>query len=266
MQSGRAEPLYDTVGTGYDTTRRADPYLTGRLAHHLALSGSRAYLDLACGTGNYTTALAALGGEWFGVDQSRRMLESARQKEGPVKWVQADASALPFPNGVFFGVIATCAIHHFPSIRDVFSEVFRVLASGSFIIFTDTHQQMRGYWLNEYFPDAMGKSIVQMPDLDEVQSALQDAGFQVACTETYDVQPDLQDFFLYSGKHRPEIYLSESVRRGITTFALLADPTEVETGVQRLSADIQSGHIAQVMANYRNDGGDYLFVVAEKSG
>ena len=127
-----------------------------------------------------------------------------------------------------------------------------------------THQQMRGYWLNEYFPDAMEKSIVQMPDLEVVESALADAGFRVAYTEPYMVQTDLRDFFLYSGKHRPEMYLAESVRQNITTFVSLADPAEVISGCQRLRADIESGHIGQVMRDYDNNDGDYLFVVAEK--
>ena len=28
-------PLYDSIGVGYDTTRRADPYIASRLWHHL---------------------------------------------------------------------------------------------------------------------------------------------------------------------------------------------------------------------------------------
>jgi hypothetical protein len=62
------------------------------------------------------------------------------------------------------------------------------------------------------------------------------------------------------------MYLSESVRRGISTFASLADPFEVETGCQRLRADTQSGRIYQVIQGYRHDQGDYLFIVAAKDG
>ena len=53
---------YDTIGVGYDATRRADPYIAGRLAHHLAIGAESTYLDVACGSGNYTVALAGLGG------------------------------------------------------------------------------------------------------------------------------------------------------------------------------------------------------------
>ena len=115
------------------------------------------------------------------------------------------------------------------------------------MIFTATPEQMKGYWLNEYFPVAMAKSMEQMPEPELVQDSLTAAGFRVTFTEAYEVLPDLQDFFLYSGKHHPEMYLSETVRKGISTFASLAEPVEVISGCARLRADIESGRIDQVM-------------------
>jgi ubiquinone/menaquinone biosynthesis C-methylase UbiE len=183
--------LYDNIGVGYDTTRLADPYITDCLAHHLAIANNETYLDVACGTGNYTAALASRGGEWHGIDQSRHMIEAARQKTDAVAWYRADATGLPFGDRLFSGALCTCAIHHFDALEPVFKEVYRVLAQGRLVIFTTTREQMRGYWLNEYFPNAMKKSIEQMPDIDEVQEALTRAGFQIAYTEPYEIQPDL---------------------------------------------------------------------------
>jgi hypothetical protein len=60
---------------------------------------------------------------------------------------------------------------------------------------------MQSYWLNEYFPDAMLKSIEQMPALDLVTGALTQAGFTSIDTEGFDIRDGLQDFFLYSGKY-----------------------------------------------------------------
>ena len=54
------------------------------------------------------------------------------------------------------------------------------------------------------------------------------------------------------------------MRAGISTFAALTDAAEVEEGCQKLSQDIASGRIAEVMARYRHEQGDYLFVVGEK--
>jgi len=260
--------LYDRIGQGYDTTRRADPAIARRLADHLQLQPSlqpdRRYLDVACGTGNYTTALAATGARLYGVDRSRRMLATARTKDPTVAWLLGDVAAMPFRDNSFSGALCTLAIHHFRSLQPVFREVARVLRhEGRFVIFTTTPEQTRGYWLAEYFPDAMARSVDQLPSLESIRHDLASAGLRVAATDPYDVQPDLQDFFLYSGKHRPEIYLEPRVRAGISTFASLADPTEVHAGCTKLADDIQSGRIADVIAAHRHDHGDYLFIIAE---
>ncbi len=266
MSSSTAAPLYDSIGAYYDATRRADPYLTERLAHHLNLQSGRRYLDIACGTGNYTAQLAARGGFWYGLDLSSGMLGSARRKSRGVHLVRGDAAAFPFADLSFDGAVCTMALHHLPDLMPVFCEAHRVLRQGRLVIFTSTGEQLANYWLNEYFPIAMERSADQMPPVDSVMAALNAADFTLTHIEPYYVQPDLQDLFLYAGKLRPELYLSETVRRGISTFSTLADPHELEEGCQRLQRDIESGVIKQVAEKYRNDGGDYLFIMASRQG
>ncbi len=256
--------LYDRIGGGYDVTRRPDPIIAGRLGHHLAVESHGNYLDIGCGTGNYTSILAAVGGGWTGVELSSNMIAEARGKSSQVQWCLAGAQALPFFGWNFYGAVCTLAVHHFDDLLPVFREVHRVLDKGKFVILTAMPEQTQSYWLNEYFPEAMRMSIEQMPALDLVTGALTQAGFTSLETEGFDIRNDLQDFFLYSGKHRPEMYLDEGVRRGISTFASLADPAEVAGGCLRLAADIRSGRINEVMVAYENRGGDYLFVIATK--
>jgi ubiquinone/menaquinone biosynthesis C-methylase UbiE len=257
-------PLYDQIGTRYDATRRADPFLVTRLIEHLHLELPGTYLDMACGTGNYTVAVAQAGVRVHGIDQSSRMIAAARQKSRVATWHIGNVEAVPFRDGAFSGVMCTLAIHHFKALQPAFQEAFRVLAQGRFVLFTSTAEQMRGYWLNAYFPAAMARSIVQMPGLQAIGQALRQSGFASMHTEPYEVQTDLQDLFLYSGKHRPEMYLDPHVRAGISTFAVLAEASEVEEGCRKLSQDMASGRIAEVIASYQQAQGDYLFVVAEK--
>ena len=262
MSDSHAVPLYDNIGVNYDATRRADPFLAGRLVHHLRpFSGGR-FLDLACGTGNYTLAMAEETGFWHGLDMSLGMLRTALGKGGNIHLCQGNAAALPFKTDSFAGAICTMALHHLASLLPVFQEIFRVIDRGRLVIFTSTAEQMRGYWLNEYFPIAMARSTMQMPSLDAVLESLAAAGFALECTEKYDVRPDLQDLFLYAGKYRPEFYLDEEIRRGISTFSTQSDPEELASGCQRLRQDMASGRINQVTESFRNDGGDYIFVVA----
>ena len=264
MTDSHAFPLYDNIGVNYDATRRADPYLAGRLLYLLRPDPGGRFLDLACGTGNYTAALAEEAGTWHGLDLSLGMLRSAIGKRDDIHFCRGNAAALPFKSGSFNGAICTMALHHLASLLPVFQETFRVVARGRLVIFTSTAEQMRGYWLNEYFPIAMARSTAQMPALDVVLDSLTEARFTLDGTERYDVRPDLQDLFLYSGKHRPEFYLDEEMRRGISTFSTQSDPEEMETGCLRLRRDIASGRINEVAESYRNDRGDYIFVVAYK--
>lgn len=58
--------------------------------------GATTIVDLGCGTGLVTCALAALPGvSVVGVEPSRLMLEQARRRCEGVRWVHGDASAIP---------------------------------------------------------------------------------------------------------------------------------------------------------------------------
>nr|WP_238446528.1 class I SAM-dependent methyltransferase [Alkalihalophilus pseudofirmus] len=112
---------------------------------------------MACGTGNYTIALEKTGLKITGSDVSEEMIKKAKGKSSTIDWEVADVNKLPYENNVFEGVTCTLAIHHFNELLPAFKEVFRVLDKGRFVIFTSSPEQMKNYWLKEYFPDAIEK-------------------------------------------------------------------------------------------------------------
>ena len=150
--------LYDDIGAAYQISRRADPAIVVAFADLLQLKSGATYWDIACGTGNYTRAMAAHGGTWHGIDASGVMPAQAHAQPGPVRWYEAEASRLPFPDGVFDGALCTLAIHHFGDLVRPFEEVRRTLKAGRFVLFTGLAEQMRNYWLCHYFPDMMRRS------------------------------------------------------------------------------------------------------------
>jgi ubiquinone/menaquinone biosynthesis C-methylase UbiE len=256
--------IYDQIGQGYDRTRHADPYIASRLIRHLG-AGLGRHLDIGCGSGNYTSALARAGLEFIGADVSATMLARAREKAPSIDWVQADAAALPFPSGCFAGALCVFAHHHFSDPGRSLAESFRILSPGArFVLFNSTTEQTRGYWLAEYFPRMMARVIDYCAGLDQTGARLERAGFRTVKSEPYDVRPNLEDHFLYSGKHRPESYLDSRMRAGTSAFAMFGEPVEIAGGCARLTDDINSGRIEQVIASYRHDRGDYMFWIAEK--
>ncbi len=259
---------YNRIGMDYNRTRQADAYLVERFLHHLDPVPSGNYLDLGCGTGNYTLALHREGYEFMGVDPSELMLQAARKRVGSIRWAIGVAENIPAEDNAFDGVIACLTLHHWHDLAKGFREVDRVLRpGGNFVIFTTTPGQTAGYWLNHYFPEMMSASIRQLPSLERINESLANTGLKVVDQEKYFVQNDLADKFLYAGKHDPAFYLDSRNRQGISSFSALSDPEEVRMGLAALKSAITSGEIDEVIKrNTNNDDGDYLFLRLRSEG
>lgn len=260
------EIKYDKIGVGYNETRKADEYIFERLCHHLNPNKRELYLDIGCGTGNYTNKFQEKGFEFIGIDPSKKMLQKAIEKNDKIKWIRGDAENTDLESDSVNGVIATLTIHHWQDLNLSFQELFRISKKGGkIVIFTSTPWQMKGYWLNHYFPKMMADSMKQMPSFKSLESALNSTGLSIKTTEKYFVRPNLQDQFLYVGKHHPLLYFDFEVQRGISSFSSLSNKKEVNDGLSKMKEDINSGKIDEVIKSFENDFGDYLFVIAQKN-
>jgi SAM-dependent methyltransferase len=97
------------------------------------------WLDLSCGPGLFTRALAASapGALVVGLDISRPMLEvAAKRSKGysNVALVRGDAHALPFVAASFGGVNNSGALHAYDDPELVFREVWRILRPGGLYV------------------------------------------------------------------------------------------------------------------------------------
>jgi SAM-dependent methyltransferase len=194
------------------------------------------------------------------------MLEKAKARNVQVDWRKGTAEELPLEDGSADGVTASFTLHHWTNLEAAFGEIHRVLRPGGrLVILTSTPEQMKGYWLNKYFPQMMQDSMRQMPSYEVVTGAMEAAGLVVEGVEKYFIREDLEDWFLYSGKHDPTRYLDPGVRMGISSFSDLARQEEVRDGLSKLDADLHSRVINRVMDEYKNDKGDYLFIVGRKA-
>ncbi|MFK7907932.1 MAG: class I SAM-dependent methyltransferase [Chitinophagales bacterium] len=257
---------YNKIGHNYNQTRKPDPQLTENLYQHLQPQTSGVYLDIGCGTGNYTIALHQQKNvQFIGVEPSTKMLEIAKSKCNTIDWRYGTAEKIPLEDASVAGIMGTLTVHHWQDMGKAFAELYRVLKpKGKLVIFTSTPEQMKGYWLNHYFPMMLEKSMQPMPAFEVFEKHLTENGFQNIRTDKYFIQADLQDLFLYSGKFDPNLYLQPHVRKGISSFADLANQAEVEKGLAVLQADILSGDWQKLKEKYENEEGDYLYVITEK--
>lgn len=256
---------YDSIGIGYNTTRKVDPYLFRQLLSHLNPQKEGVYLDIGCGTGNYTHEFQKKGYSFIGIDPSKEMLKQAKARNKDIEWKIGVAENTGLIENSVDGVIAFLTLHHWTDLNRSFSELARVLKpNGRFVLFTSTPEQMEGYWLSHYFPKMLSDSKAKMPSLVLIENAMKKVGIQLEKTRSYFVRPDLKDLFLYSGKHNPDLYFDEKVRHGISSFASLENKDEVRKGLSTLKTDIASGKIHEIIKSHENTLGDYLFVIGRK--
>jgi len=95
-------------------------------------------LDIGCGTGNYSLVLAQKGLKVTGIDISPQMLAQARAKAEKenlaIKFIIADAMALPFPNNFFDRVLAVSSVEFLPDLGAALNEAYRVLKQGGRLV------------------------------------------------------------------------------------------------------------------------------------
>lgn len=257
---------YDRIGKFYNRTRTADPFLAEKFFQLLTPPNQGKFLDIGCGTGNYTIALKKMGLDFVGVDPSTKMLKKAKAKSDKIRWEIGKSEKIPFENETFIGALASLTIHHWSDLSVSFAEIKRILKpAGKFLIFTSTYEQTLSYWLKHYFPAMIKNSAKQMPEFSEIGKALENNRFEILESEIYFVQEDLKDMFLYSGKHNPQIYLDPQIRQGISSFSDMAKADEVALGLEKLQQDIETGKICRIIEEFENKDGDYLFIVSKKA-
>ena len=124
--------MFDAIAPRYDLvnrvmTFRMDVGWRRRTVRKLQLGPGSVVLDLACGTGDLCRELSAQGLRPIGMDLSYGMLANARTE---VPLAQADALALPVPDGSVDGVSCGFALRNFLALEPFFAELARVVRPG----------------------------------------------------------------------------------------------------------------------------------------
>jgi SAM-dependent methyltransferase len=104
------------------------------LCESVDLRAGERVLDVACGTGNAALAAARRFCQVVGVDYVPALLQRARQRASAeglgATFQEADAEALPFPDGSFDVVLSTCGAMFAPDQERTASELLRVCRPG----------------------------------------------------------------------------------------------------------------------------------------
>ncbi|HBZ93947.1 MAG TPA: malonyl-[acyl-carrier protein] O-methyltransferase BioC [Pseudomonas sp.] len=143
----RAAESYDSVAELQRTVG------TQLLAQLPAALQPRRWLDLGCGTGHFTRALAEryAQGEGLALDIAEGMLRHARPQGGAAYFVAGDAEALPLQDASVDLLFSSLALQWCGDFPRVLSEAQRVLRPGGVLGFSSlcvgTLQELRDSWL-----------------------------------------------------------------------------------------------------------------------
>jgi SAM-dependent methyltransferase len=134
-------------------------------------------LELGPGPGLATDVLRQTAGHLTAIEVDPQLAASldSRLRGSNVRVIAGDATAMPFADGQFSGVVSFTMLHHVPSPElqdELFRQVWRVLTPGGVFVGSDSLQS----WLMKLIH--IGDTLVPI-DPDTVGSRLEAAGFQV---------------------------------------------------------------------------------------
>lgn len=136
----RSETFDQSAGHGVRTQDELRGW-SNILARHIASPENAHVLELACGTGEFTRALLALGCRVDGLDFSEGMMARAKAKHAskPVRFILGDAEAPMLPNATYDAVVCRHLVWTLTAPRQAFTEWWRVLRPGGVIVIIDGH-------------------------------------------------------------------------------------------------------------------------------
>jgi ubiquinone/menaquinone biosynthesis C-methylase UbiE len=219
--------LYDAIGTTYTVTRRTEPRIAAQI--WAALGDAQTVLNVGAGTGSYEPAdRQVLAVEPSAVMRAQRPLDAA-------PCIAAAAQHLPFADQSFDAAMAVATVHHWPDPTAGLREMRRV--ARRVVVFTYDLAELSQFWLTrDYLPEVTAL-LSDRPSLAEQAEAI---GARI---EPVLIPWDCVDGFYEAYWRRPEAYLDDDVRRGISAWAKLGPDVE-RRAVRRLADDFASGRWA----------------------
>src|SRR5712664_3639829 len=155
----------------YDATDIAVAYDRGRdhgpevldlwmnvVSSHVKEQRIKTILDLGCGTGRFSEALAVhFNAEVIGIDPSKKMLEQARSKlhDRRIRYEPGRGESIPLPDNSVDLIFMSMIFHHFDDPKLAARECRRVLRNGATgFLRAGTRERISSYPYVDFFPDS----------------------------------------------------------------------------------------------------------------
>jgi SAM-dependent methyltransferase len=222
--------LYDTIGATYPVTRRTEPRIAAQI--WAALGDARTVLNVGAGCGSYEPPDRHV----LAVEPSALMRSQRPPDAAPC--LAGSAESLPFDDQSFDAAMAVCTVHHWQDPIAGLREMSRVARRVVVFLF-DTSDPSQFWLTRDYLPEfAALRACTILASLSELAAAVG------ARMQPVLIPWDCADGFFEAYWRRPEAYLDESVRRGISVWDAVGPDVE-HRAVHDLRDDLASGRWAE---------------------
>jgi ubiquinone/menaquinone biosynthesis C-methylase UbiE len=176
-----------------------DAALTQRFVTALGEAAQGSVLDVACGPGILSAAIAPSAREVVAFDLTPEMLKKAAQRcagLSNVAFREGNAAELPFADASFDAVVTRLSVHHFDRPGRVISEIFRVLRRGGKFVVADviSSEVPTESELQNAIEILRDPSHVRMLPGSELLSLVSGAGFAIESQSSWDKPREFEEW------------------------------------------------------------------------
>ncbi len=196
----KVENMFDRIAPSYDRVNRImtfglDQRWRKRVLREIQLTPGDIFLDLACGTGDFSRLATAIGAVAIGIDRSAGMLANARTSSGLIR---GDILQLPIPTNAVDSLACGFALRNVIDIMGLCLECSRVLRPGGRLGFIEVAEPeskvlaaLHRFYFHKMVPTIGGiisgqrdayeylpRSVAYLPETKSLLADVREAGFR----------------------------------------------------------------------------------------
>jgi ubiquinone/menaquinone biosynthesis C-methylase UbiE len=172
-----------------------------RIIAALGDGATGAVLDVACGPGVLSAAVAETAREVVAFDLTPLMLEKAAQRcaaagRDNVSFREGNAADMSFADAAFDAVVTRLSVHHFDQPARVFAGIFRVLRPGGSFVVADvvSSEVTAESELQNAVEILRDPSHTRMLPATELAALVESAGFAIEASATWDKPREFEEW------------------------------------------------------------------------
>lgn len=158
-------------------------------------------IDIACGPGVVTAALAPNAASVVAFDATDEMLAKTKERCAKaglsnIAFRSGDAEHLPFADAQFDGAVSRAAVHHFADPDRAIAEMFRVLRPGGIAVIADciSSEDADESRLHNAIERLRDPSHVRMLPASALEAAARQAGFRDLQAVSWNMDRELEEW------------------------------------------------------------------------